>query len=663
MTVDAPVICEWEECDRPLPPYTGNGRPRKYHPECKQRKDNRKKAPPRRDRYVKPINRPFSDSEGDADGRTQFRQPPDEFIAGRWAYKISDDGLSTTEVAKEFGVERPTVTRWVAWVQREDNIARRRIGWSPPSEATSSAQDYLTFRDRYMRQANGKPYITAGCHLRWAGAIDDAVANGSQQAIAAPPRHGKTEALIHKCVQLIVNNPNIRILWIGGNEDIAAEAVGMVKAELEGNERLIADFCGPGGSFVPPPRSGKKWTSKEFTVATRTANVKGATMKAIGRTGKILSLNADIIICDDLEDDQSTAQPAQREATLRWFNKDVASRKEEHTAWFYIGSRQHPEDLINHLLLNEEWEVIVEQAHDDGCTLPATAHDEHTDCMLFPEMRSHRWLMQKRRTVGASIFEMQYLNRPRVEGLVIFDREAVEGCLNRTRRIGEVPANCRLIAGLDPASKQYQAAILWAVDLTSGARYLVDLENEKAGSTPHLRRILVDWHDRYRVTDWVIEDNIIDDVLAHDEKVLKIRAERGLRFIPHHTTGSNKWDSKMGVTSMVPLFEQRIIDLPYAGEDTQARVDVYINQLVHFEGMSGRRSKWAKDDLVMAGWFPEKTIKSWGRERHTAVASRTSRGTPFPSSRPARTPWRRTGRTPVPAGKHASTVAALRDAS
>lgn len=640
MPADAPVICEWEECSRPLPPYQGNGRPRKYHPECMKRKRARATNPPRKDRYVKPINRLYSE-DGDAEGRTQFRQPPQEFIDGRWAYKISDEGLSTTEVADHFGVERPTVTRWIAWVQREDNIARRRIGWKPPDEATESAKDFLPFRDRYMRQADRQPYITAPCHLRWANAIDDAVANGSQQAIAAPPRHGKTEALVHKCCQLIVNNPNIRILWIGGNEDIAAEAVGMVKAELEGNERLIADFCGPSGTFVPAPRSGKKWTAREFTVATRNANVKGATMKAVGRGGKILSLNADIIICDDIEDDGSTAQPSQREATLRWFNKDVASRKEEHTAWFYIGSRQHPEDLLSHLLENDEWDVIVEQAHDDDCTLPPTEHIKHVECMLFPEKRSHRWLMQKRRTVGASIFEMQYLNRPRVEGLVIFDRETVEECLNRTRRIGDVPPGSRLIAGLDPASKQYQAAILWAVNLTTGARYLVDLENEKAGSTPHLRRILADWHQRYRVTDWVIEDNIIDDVLAHDDKVLELRSRLGLRFIPHHTTGANKWDARMGVTSMVPLFEQRLIDLPYAGEDTQARVDVYVTQLVHFNGTPSGRSKWAKDDLVMAGWFPERTVKDWLRSKKASRAHRKHRGTVFPGSVGGHAPWRK----------------------
>ena len=41
--------------------------------------------------------------------------------------------------------------------------------------------------------------------------------------ILSPPRHGKTELLIHFAVWRICKNPNIRIMWVGGNEDIANE--------------------------------------------------------------------------------------------------------------------------------------------------------------------------------------------------------------------------------------------------------------------------------------------------------------------------------------------------------------------------------------------------------------------------------------------------------
>jgi len=35
-----------------------------------------------------------------------------------------------------------------------------------------------------------------------------------------------------------------------------------------------------------------------------------------------------------------------------------------------IGSRQHYDDLYSHLVDNESWKTLVEEAHDSGCTLP-----------------------------------------------------------------------------------------------------------------------------------------------------------------------------------------------------------------------------------------------------------------------------------------------------
>ena len=77
-----------------------------------------------------------------------------------------------------------------------------------------------------------------------------------------------------------------------------------------------------------------------------------------------------LIIADDIEDHGSTMQPASRENTRNWWTTTLSSRKEEHTAIVVIGSRQHHDDLYSHLLDNDSWSTIVEEAHDTGCTLP-----------------------------------------------------------------------------------------------------------------------------------------------------------------------------------------------------------------------------------------------------------------------------------------------------
>ena len=116
----------------------------------------------------------------------------------------------------------------------------------------------------------GIPFETADFHVNWIKSINKALLTGGQQMILSPPRHGKTELLIHFVIWLIMRNPNIRIMWVGGNEDIAMNSVMSVMDTLEQNEKLKEDFCGPGGTFKPATRAGKMWSRSGFTVSTRT---------------------------------------------------------------------------------------------------------------------------------------------------------------------------------------------------------------------------------------------------------------------------------------------------------------------------------------------------------------------------------------------------------
>ena len=89
-------------------------------------------------------------------------------------------------------------------------------------------------------------------------------------------------------------------------------SVGAVLDHLENNEGLIQDY-GDWDGFRPANRSGKSWSSSQFTVATRTVSgIKSPTLVAIGKGGKILSRDADLIIADDIEDHGTTVQPSAR---------------------------------------------------------------------------------------------------------------------------------------------------------------------------------------------------------------------------------------------------------------------------------------------------------------------------------------------------------------
>ena len=506
-----------------------------------------------------------------------------------------------------------------AYIEDLETIEQQK-NWEPVTEKEITLEGFKEFRDRYFQTEQGITFETADFHIEWIKSILKAIENGQQHMILSPPRHGKTELLIHFTVWLICNNPNIRILWVGGNEDIAKNSVSSVMDQLENNELLVEEICGPGAKFKPQNRSGKAWSSTEFTVGTRTVTgIKSPTMVGIGRGGKILSRDCDIIIADDIEDHSSTMQPASRENTRNWWTTTLSSRKEEHTALVVIGSRQHYDDLYSHLLENESWITTVEEAHDTGCTLPDWDEEDHIDCMLWAKKRTYKWLMDRKRgaetTGGRAIYEMVYLNVAMPDGLALFDRVEIEECRDQKRDIGHIPAGVRLIAGLDPASTGYQAAFLWAYDSETNKLSMVDMNNSLGGGIPQALDVIKEWWKKYNCSHWVIEENGFQKAIRQDRSIREFASAHGV-FLEGHQTHNNKFDPLYGVTAMRPMFQEKIISLPYLSFEAQEKVNLYTSQLVYFSSAKNRsKSIGTKTDIVMASWFPLRAIRRMQKER------------------------------------------------
>lgn len=540
-------------------------------------------------------------------------------------YWETHQDLTQQEMAEEWGVAQPTISRWIKWIRIQEE-EENRIWQEKDREYSSNFHelseddlpallwDFLRFRESYFKTPRGTPYLTPGFQQKWIKAFLRALVTGDRLVILSPPRHGKTELLIHFCTWLIVRFPMIRILWVGGNESIARRSVREVAAHLTTNTQLVEDILGPKGSFRPDRTSGLPWSQTEFTVSTRPHPIKGASMTGLGRGGTLLSLDADLIVADDIEDHSSTIQPGGREGTRSWWTSQLESRKEEHTALCLIGSRQHPDDLAGHLLNNEAYTAIVETAHDLACTLPDQPYKDHVECLLFPELRSYKWLMEQRRaadtTGGRHIFEMVYLNISHPEGAVVFTPEVVNKGLDHTRAIGHIPLGAQLIAGLDPSGVGYQAAFLWALTIEPFKLYMVDLENNEGGGIKEARRVIAEWYEQYRVAYWVVEETMWAAGVSQDHELVDWASQRGIT-IEGHQTYTNKWDEHIGLSSLVPMFLEDEISLPYMDTPSRQKTDMYRNQLIHFTNVKrmGNRSKGLKSDLVMASWFPMDAIR------------------------------------------------------
>ena len=548
----------------------------------------------------------------------------DDFVK-EFGESLVDKIYTHQQVADKMGVSRSLVTKmYIAYLEDKENFEAKKT-WKTPKAATKSLKDFKDFRDRYFETETGDKYETAEFHENWINQIVKTIEEGGQQMILSPPRHGKTDLLTHFAVWQICKNPNVRIMWVGGNEDIAKNAVGAVLDTLENNEQLNDDFCGPGEKFQPKVRSGKSWSSGQFTVGTRTVTgIKSPTMVAVGKGGKILSRDCDLIIADDIEDHGTTIQPSAREQTRQWWTTTLSSRKEEHTAIVVIGSRQHPEDIYNFLLDNPEFDTLVEEAHSSECILPELDIEEHTDCMLWKGKRSYKWLLSQKNnadtTGGRAIFEMVYLNKAFVEGITMFNSEDIDQCRDMNRSIGHIPPNTRLIAGLDPASTGFQACFLWAVDSDTGMMYLVDIENEEGGGILQAKKSIQKWYEKYGLAHWVIEENGFQKAIRQDEKIKDYSSRMGIH-LEGHQTQKNKFDPIYGVGSMQSLFEQKLISLPYGDTESETKSNIYRRQLIYFSSAASKASKAKsyKSDVVMASWFPLKVIRRLGKERLAEV--------------------------------------------
>ena len=513
---------------------------------------------------------------------------------------------------------------------------------------TSAVRAYSVFSRRFFTLEGTRPLIE-DFHTRWITAFIRAWATGAKQMILSPPRHGKSEMLIRFCVWMIVMFPNVRIMWVAGNSDVAELMIGAVKDHLTNNEPLVAATLPPGAGYRPDRESGRPWSKSEIKI--KQMNIvgqKSSTMLALGRDSEILSRDIDILIVDDLESLKSTREPAQRRRAKGTF-AEIGTRKTEQACWLNICSRQHPDDVPNSLMKGNDtqaWRIMVDTAHAE-CDLDPDVIEGHDEngCVLFPRVRSYRWLMEKKQemdTLGIpGAYDMRYLNKPVPETGLVFFVDTIREHLDRSRDLGieELPAGT-LVAGLDPAARATQAAFCW--HWAAPSLSMVDLVTQEAGGFAGAHRIMRQWHTAYGLNHWFYEDNSQQIEFFKDPRTIQLANELGLIIKPT-TTGMNKQDPELGISSMAPWFHDGTIVLPYGTHAARTKVNAYLRQLEMWTTDGVLRGKGRKSDIKMAAWFPFPSIIKWrAQDRTLNVAENPESSYPGISSF-SQAPWGETG--------------------
>ena len=567
--------------------------------------------------------------------------------------QLLDGLLTATAYAQQEGVTTSGVTRAVhahkarieleklqgdwhqswrvrAMLPRELMDTARRMGLAgdTDNEVFEETIDKLVHAysvfSRYYFNLEGKRPLIKDFHTRWIRSIIVAYCTGGKQLILSPPRVGKSEMLIRFCIWFIVMDPNIRIGWFCLSTDIAKLMLGAVRDILTNHEGLIADVLPPGQLFDPGLKSINPWSAKELKVAQQThIGAKSSSLLALGRTSAFLSRDMDIIVIDDMEDYDSTREEGQRTYSR---NKlaEIGTRKTETACEIYIGSRQHPDDIPNQILqLGDsilQWKISVDSAHDIDCAEDPDDFEAHWDCMLFPEVRSYRYLMEKKlemETLGlAHLYPLRYLNTAIPAEGQVFDMKLIrDHALDHERGLGlgspeegwQLPVG-RLVAGLDPSARGIQASFLW--HYRDGKMSMVDIETEQSGGQDGAIRIIREWFHKYNLEHWFYETTGIQ--IDFYNKVKK-EVQQGRCHIcseahpsiaiKDHNTGKNKKDPELGISGMAPRYHDGRISLPVGNNAARRKTNSLLRQLELWttDGVVNSRKK---TDIKMASWFP-----------------------------------------------------------
>ena len=185
------VICIAEGCRKKL-----KGKQRKFcSPTCQKRQFARDKRH-NKQVEVKPINIERKSDEGDYASvrRGQYYRA---FVSEGIAEQVATGDMAVADAASLLGCTSATVSRMLAAYKIDTRNEVAAEDWELSEDAKAALENFSNFRLRYFETELGQKYDTAPFHTNWINNIIDSIDNGKELLILSPPRHGKTELLIH----------------------------------------------------------------------------------------------------------------------------------------------------------------------------------------------------------------------------------------------------------------------------------------------------------------------------------------------------------------------------------------------------------------------------------------------------------------------------------
>lgn len=320
-------------------------------------------------------------------------------------------------------------------------------------------------------------------------------------ADAAPRGHAKTSGCtVTYSLASILFGASDYVLIVSSNEALASGILGLIKYQLQENDKLKADFSVHGLTIDND-------TVVEAHIGSRIVRivVKGAEQRMRGLIWR--NKRPNLIIVDDMEDDEAVENPERRLKLRNWFNNALRPCGSKSSKFRVHGTVMHEDSLLNRLLKSDQWVSRIYSAHRD--------FDDFT-CILWPERFPEEKLRMERQVYindgNPHGYSREYLNRAIVVSEAFFrpdDFLAIpEDELSQPRAYyGSVD-----IAVSENAQADNTSFLVGGMTEDS----FLDIMDNEVGRLDPLRMINT-WfamHERWKPRFWVVETGVIEKVIG-----------------------------------------------------------------------------------------------------------------------------------------------------
>lgn len=275
--------------------------------------------------------------------------------------------------------------------------------------------------------------------------------------VNVPPRHSKTETILHAIARRLARRPRDTIAYVAYGDRLSKTKSRLARSyALRARVKLRTD-----GHALD------KWLTTDMGAAMFTS---------IG--GALTGDGADLLIIDDPHKDRAEAESAlHRDAVWEWYTGTAYSRVEPGGSIIITHTRWHPEDLTGRALAehqHERWEHV---------RLPAVSDSGEA---LWPERWPLDALELKRKSIGEYDWASQYQGLPVARGGAVF-RDVRFYAPHKP-----LPEGMRVSIGLDLAytastKADYSAAVV--LGESRGTIYVLDVDRGQVAVPAFAERV------------------------------------------------------------------------------------------------------------------------------------------------------------------------------